>query len=159
MEDEEALLLLRIEALKSSRPQQADTLVTDQHQLKSESENQQQQIEGLLKDNEISDEEETALRQLALQSRQDSKDDEAAEIPEAPIQNIAENDNNSQDKINVEELSLREKALKTLLKKRVVKTETIIKVYSIMYVDTQWAKSPKKQCEGLLFRWFCPQNL
>ena len=120
--DDDQLDILRIEALKSALKKKSRKSSTSQN------DNYPQEEE----DNE----EEKSLRELALKSCQKESSrktkENASQIDNAQNEtatanqndNFANNNNN-----NVEELHLRERALKSLLKKRVVKTETIIKVF------------------------------
>ena len=139
MDEEEDLLLLRIQALKSSARSK---------------DKQRKSASGELQD----DDDAESLRKIALGSLKKIKSpdadvetpshteqtttaaqvDNSSGLAEAPPNNEknppknfvtptkAENDGHQSR--NVEELHLRERALKSLLKKRVVKTESIIKV-------------------------------
>lgn len=122
-EEEEELLRLRIQALKSSREKQ--------------SERNSSAVKNELKPSNTQDDDEVALRNIALNSihniiSADSKQRNNENITGKP--NLADGEKNNStvqpvdaaDK-GVEELFLREKALKTLLQKRVVKTQKMIK--------------------------------
>ena len=116
MEDDQ-LDILRIEALKSALKKKSRKF---------------SQNDNISQDEEDNEEEES-LRELALKSfHKDSsnkiKTENASQI-ETSTTTTSQNDSVSNVDNSVEELHLRERALKSLLKKRVVKTETIIKVY------------------------------
>lgn len=121
MEDDQ-LDILRIEALKSALKKKSRKV---------------SQNDNISQDEEDNEEEES-LRELALKSfHKDSsnkiKTENASQI-ETSTTTTSQNDSVSNVDNSVEELHLRERALKSLLKKRVVKTETIIKVYLWLYI-------------------------
>ena len=115
--DDDQLDFLRIEALKSASKKKSPNTSTSGHK----------------EDEEEDDDEEKSLRELALKSCQ--KDGiNKPESDNTINQNVNKEQNDFQisNKSAVEELHLREKALKSLLKMRVVKTETIIKVLRLI---------------------------